>query len=596
MSRLHTPTVKRSSTTTPSSTTKKTYSSIHSPKKNARILVDVSSPATPQQKQHQTDPLPTSIGKLKATSNGGNSSSMMLHLNTNNRNTRFTFATKSIKEEVFSKHQQQQQQQSKEENEESTSTPTTPQSTSSSSSSSIDDANRSVNRRVKHLSTINQLLVDSPERKQKYNEENVNVEITPHAVSLRKVKPEVLPVTPTRRASSSSKMFATKSITTDKNTIVEPEEIIVSEPITDDNINTEQSLDTIIVVSPESPPSPQSTKITEDTVITASWTTGITAKGSSWRSKAVTLIGQDMLVLGAIRNNPATQLYICDTETLQWSGAELNGEGPEDSPYYYPISSEHADKLFVFWPIQEYGCLARVTHSYAAGDATKLSVKKGQFLIINRDEMKEDQNWVKATTRDDKTGNVPLSCIEFESDMNYHTRLELSVLNFTANMLWSIMTCSGDYLPRAREFFTCTRVGSKIYLFGGRDEFADLHDDMFVLDTNDFRWELCPVVHNKPSPRYAHTMVQFDSNNILVFGGLDADGNYLNDMHMFSLDTMAWTQLDQSGAVPRARAFHTLTRCNEYLVLYGGRNERKVFNDIHIYSIGMSIRLYDYTP
>jgi hypothetical protein len=101
------------------------------------------------------------------------------------------------------------------------------------------------------------------------------------------------------------------------------------------------------------------------------WRKGLGAKGSAWQSRASVLISQDLLILGGSDANDS-QLYICDTNTLQWSGAALNGRGPQSSPFYFSLPSEQGDKLILFYPVREKGLLARVTHSYEAGDRTKV--------------------------------------------------------------------------------------------------------------------------------------------------------------------------------------------------------------------------------
>jgi len=100
------------------------------------------------------------------------------------------------------------------------------------------------------------------------------------------------------------------------------------------------------------------------------WRKEVAASNSSWRTRASMLISQDLLVLGAVESNNyslehndfhetklpevPTQLYICDTTTLSWSGASLKGKGPIIAPFYYAIQSKQNDKLFTLYPVANY--------------------------------------------------------------------------------------------------------------------------------------------------------------------------------------------------------------------------------------------------
>src|SRR4051794_3088701 len=103
-------------------------------------------------------------------------------------------------------------------------------------------------------------------------------------------------------------------------------------------------------------------------------------------------------------------------------------------------------------------------------------------------------------------------------------------------MTWTQPTLNG-IIPSERGGCTCTAVGSEIYLFGGHSYDKktgwSCYNDIFVFNVNTMTWSQASLAENPPLPRTSHTAVSFDSE-VLIFGGnsyTDNSWTPLNDLH-----------------------------------------------------------------
>jgi N-acetylneuraminic acid mutarotase len=161
-----------------------------------------------------------------------------------------------------------------------------------------------------------------------------------------------------------------------------------------------------------------------------------------------------------------------------------------------------------------------------------------------------------------------------------HYLNDLHILD-TETMSWSQAYVAGT-TPAARSRHTATLVGSKLYVFGGGDD-TRVYNDMYVLDTETMAWSRPQVSGVMPSPRWGHTatLIGTKSPKILIFGGHDSK-HMLNDLHLFDIETLSWSQPVISGNICSARAGHTATLVNNKLIVFGGGDGSRVLNDLYI--------------
>merc|ERR1719253_1514273 len=77
--------------------------------------------------------------------------------------------------------------------------------------------------------------------------------------------------------------------------------------------------------------------------------------------------------------------------------------------------------------------------------------------------------------------------------------------------------------------------------------------------------------------RYGHTAVQWE-DRVLCFGGCTASG-FTNTLAILSVKETVGTWMDlenegPKGAVPKARAFHSSTVTEKYMLVYAGQDEQ----------------------
>jgi len=145
-----------------------------------------------------------------------------------------------------------------------------------------------------------------------------------------------------------------------------------------------------------------------------------------------------------------------------------------------------------------------------------------------------------------------------------------------ANQLWTTNVPALGTWPRPR--FSHSAVVSltdKMVIFGGKNTSEYYFDDLLVLDLVQNVWLPIVVSGTPPSPRCGHTAVLDPfTNQMVVFGGLDAFGSYLQDLYFFDLTTYTWLPSPQiSGTFPPGRAYHTAVVSSlDMMVIFGGTN------------------------
>eukprot|EP01065_Artemidia_motanka_P051578 TRINITY_DN9129_c0_g4_i1.p1 TRINITY_DN9129_c0_g4~~TRINITY_DN9129_c0_g4_i1.p1 ORF type:complete len:393 (+),score=78.62 TRINITY_DN9129_c0_g4_i1:120-1298(+) len=139
--------------------------------------------------------------------------------------------------------------------------------------------------------------------------------------------------------------------------------------------------------------------------------------------------------------------------------------------------------------------------------------------------------------------------------------------------------------PSKRSSHAMAAVGQRVYVFGGRDAdggaLSDLHCyevDLASPSGSASCWVAPPaLVGDAPVPRYGHAMAAVRSS-LYVCGGLDASGKPLGDL--YKVDVTAPAPVWQTVAVdltpnafPSPRAYHSLVAADSVLCLFGGRSD-----------------------
>lgn len=136
--------------------------------------------------------------------------------------------------------------------------------------------------------------------------------------------------------------------------------------------------------------------------------------------------------------------------------------------------------------------------------------------------------------------------------------------------------------PSGRGGHTATRVGNRVFVFGGCYLDYGCFNDMYTLEGTNMTWTKVAATGQVPIPRMGHTATRV-GHQILVFGGSTEDGA-LDDMYIFNTDTNSWLKPAVSGNAPSAREEHSAVRANNKIFFYGGlAPDGTILGDLHVF-------------
>eukprot|EP01112_Ceratiomyxa_fruticulosa_P006662 TRINITY_DN1751_c0_g1_i1.p1 TRINITY_DN1751_c0_g1~~TRINITY_DN1751_c0_g1_i1.p1 ORF type:complete len:449 (-),score=113.57 TRINITY_DN1751_c0_g1_i1:248-1594(-) len=143
---------------------------------------------------------------------------------------------------------------------------------------------------------------------------------------------------------------------------------------------------------------------------------------------------------------------------------------------------------------------------------------------------------------------------------------------------WVLGFSPKGYYPRARYGHTAiTTFDNQMIIFGGRN-LTSFFNDMARYDLLTDTWISTTWAGTPPSPRFGHTAVFVPTlNQMVVFGGMDVNGNFLNDIYFFDIASSTWTTRTYNGTGPDPRAEHVAVYSPAgEMIIFGGFNGQSV--------------------
>ncbi|XP_002534363.2 nitrile-specifier protein 5 isoform X2 [Ricinus communis] len=137
--------------------------------------------------------------------------------------------------------------------------------------------------------------------------------------------------------------------------------------------------------------------------------------------------------------------------------------------------------------------------------------------------------------------------------------------------------------PGARSSHAITIVGPKAYAFGG--EFSPrvpVDNNLHVFDLQTQAWSIPEVTGDIPPPRVGVTMAAV-GKTIYVFGGRDTTHKELNELYSFDTCTNNWILLSTGVTGPAHRSYHSTTSDDRYVYIFGGCGVAGRLNDLWAY-------------
>ncbi|KAK3755606.1 hypothetical protein QZH41_017600 [Actinostola sp. cb2023] len=141
--------------------------------------------------------------------------------------------------------------------------------------------------------------------------------------------------------------------------------------------------------------------------------------------------------------------------------------------------------------------------------------------------------------------------------------------------------------PVSRCDHDCTVIGEKFYICGGSGGEAVWFNDIYCFDTVTLVWYYINAQGHLPHPRSLHTICAHHDKDIYLFGGANDSPSCktrspFGDVFKFSLSKMKWKKVHCEGPSPDRRLGHTACIAYGQMIVFGGMNDEKDYNDLAI--------------
>ncbi|XP_066338807.1 uncharacterized protein [Miscanthus floridulus] len=161
---------------------------------------------------------------------------------------------------------------------------------------------------------------------------------------------------------------------------------------------------------------------------------------------------------------------------------------------------------------------------------------------------------------------------------------KISVWTFnTESELWSHMEAKGD-IPVSRSGHTVIRAGPVLILFGGEDAKGKKLHDLHMFDLKSLTWLPLNYKGAGPSPRSNHVAALYDDRILLIFGG-QSKSKTLNDIHALDFETMVWSRVKTHGHHPSPRAGCCGALCGTKWYIAGGGSKKKRHPETWVFDV-----------
>ncbi|CAD8065937.1 unnamed protein product [Paramecium sonneborni] len=113
-----------------------------------------------------------------------------------------------------------------------------------------------------------------------------------------------------------------------------------------------------------------------------------------------------------------------------------------------------------------------------------------------------------------------------------------------------------------------------VYLFGGESKTGTLYSGLYMLNPccRPMQWSLVNGKGKLPISRYKHSASYCERQGIIIiYGGICETSSFLNDCHIFKVETQSWSIVELDCKEPRAG--HCAIVEDHKLMIFGGYNQ-----------------------
>lgn len=153
------------------------------------------------------------------------------------------------------------------------------------------------------------------------------------------------------------------------------------------------------------------------------------------------------------------------------------------------------------------------------------------------------------------------------------------------SVTWTPLTPMPEKYSIHSHSSTTVKIGDEelIVIFGGFWN-GKLSNDVMMFEPGKNIWhEGFPVQGEKPKPRASHSAIAWGKlkDKIIVFGGYGIQELY-HDLYAFTPATRTWEQIrvHPNTPVPPPRHSHAAAQFHDFIVIFGGTDSKRDFNDL----------------
>ncbi|KZT69462.1 galactose oxidase [Daedalea quercina L-15889] len=283
------------------------------------------------------------------------------------------------------------------------------------------------------------------------------------------------------------------------------------------------------------------------------------------RAHSVTLVDNVAWLFGGCDEKGCWRdIYLFNTETMQWSHPQMLGDIPPpcrahtatlvdrrivvfgggEGPAYY-------NDVYVLDTVSR-----RWTHKVFPEDAPLPPPRRAHTAVLYKGKV-----WVFGG------GNG----MEALNDL-----WTLDCSGPTERMRWEQVETRGRK-PMPRGYHTANLVGNVMVVVGGSDG-RECFSDIWCLSLDTLWWSQ-PKLENSYR-RLSHTSTQVGSY-LFIMGGHDGS-QYTSELLLFNLVALSFEPRTTAGKPPSPRGYHVSFLADSRMFIFGGFNGNEVFDDVHL--------------
>lgn len=193
--------------------------------------------------------------------------------------------------------------------------------------------------------------------------------------------------------------------------------------------------------------------------------------------------------------------------------------------------------------------------------------------------------------------NEKNECVVFGGASEKDSFNDVLKFNFEHKTCEKVECASSKNQPSPRTIHVSTSYKNQILIFGGGQNGKTPVDDqkVYIFNCTNKKWLALTVSGNVPTSRHGHIMINYNEELIFLHGGMQNE-HLFDDLYTLNLKTMNWSEITSNVETvrPCSRAAHGGVNINNNLFIFGGINaEGNALDDLWKYDIGNLTKFFN---